>query len=122
MRKIVIAGMMLSLGTLAACGGSNRFENRGGGRSPAPVYAPTATGPINSACLASDRKARSSQLCGCIQAVADQTLSRSDQIRAVRFYDDPQAAQDTRQSDNASDERFWDAYSNYGKTAERVCS
>ncbi|SEK36477.1 hypothetical protein [Roseovarius nanhaiticus] len=120
MRNVLIVGTMLAL---AACGGVNRFDDRGrNSRAPAPIYAPTATGPINSACLASDRKARSSQLCGCIQAVADQTLSRGDQIRAVRFYDDPQAAQDTRQSDNASDERFWDAYSNYGKRAAQVCS
>lgn len=118
MRNVLILGSVL---TLAACGGSNRFDDRGGARAPAPVYAPTARGPINSACLASDRKARSSQLCGCIQAVADQTLSRGDQIRAVRFYDDPQSAQDTRQSDNASDERFWKAYSDYGKRAERIC-
>ncbi len=119
MRNLLIAAVILGL---SACGGSNRFENRGGNvRSPAPVYAPTATGPINSACLASDRRARSSQLCGCIQAVADQTLNRSDQARAVRFYGDPQSAQDTRQSKSASDERFWKAYSDYGNRAAQVC-
>jgi hypothetical protein len=121
MKNVLIVGMMLSL---AACGGVNRFEGKGRGnaRAPAPVYAPTATGPINSACLASDRRARSSQLCGCIQAVANQTLTRSDQVRAVKFYDNPQAAQDTRQSSSASDERFWDAYSDYGKRAAQICT
>ncbi|MFX0540581.1 hypothetical protein ACEWPM_002460 [Roseovarius sp. S4756] len=119
MRNTVIVGLMLSL---AACGGVNRFEQAGNARAPAPIYAPTASGPIRSACLASDRKARSNQLCGCIQAVADQSLSRSDQLRAVKFYGDPQAAQDIRQSDRASDERFWDAYSEYGKRATRICS
>jgi hypothetical protein len=121
MKNALIAAMVL---VLAGCGGSNRFENSGrsNARAPAPVYSPTASGPLKNACLASNRKARSSQLCGCIQAVADQSLSRSDQLRAAKFYDDPQAAQDTRQSSRASDERFWDTYSDYSKQAARVCS
>lgn len=118
MKTFVTLGMIL---VLAGCGGVNRFEGRTS-RGPAPLYAPTANGPIKSACLASDRKARSGRLCGCIQAVADQTLSRGDQRRAVGFYDDPHSAQEIRQSDRARDETFWKAYSNYGSEAARVCT
>jgi hypothetical protein len=116
MRNVLITVMIFGL---AACGGSNRGSNA---RSPAPIYAPTASGPIKSACLASDRRARSDQLCGCIQAVANQTLNRSDQMRAIKFYGDPQAAQDARQSSKPSDERFWKVYSDYGNRAAQICS
>ncbi|RKF17240.1 hypothetical protein D6850_02495 [Roseovarius spongiae] len=81
-----------------------------------------ARGPISQACNASDRKARSPELCGCIQAVADQSLSRHDQVRAAGFYRDPHAAQEIRQSDRSSHETFWKAYVNYAKQAERTCS
>src|SRR5680860_1887847 len=104
MKNTLIVGMVL---VLAGCGGSNRFEKSG--RGPAPVYVPNASGPLKNACLASDRKVRSPQLCGCIQAVADRSLSNGDQRRAAKFYSDPQAAQDTRQSSKASDESFWQA-------------
>lgn len=103
---------------LAGCGGgSDRFR---GDRLP-PGAMPIASGPISSACMASDRRARSRALCGCIQAAADQTLSRSEQRRAVAFYKDPHSAQEIRQSDRANDERFWKAYRAYGDRAERLC-
>ncbi|HEY9039762.1 MAG TPA: hypothetical protein VIN05_12570 [Roseovarius sp.] len=116
MKNILILGMILAL---AGCGGGDRSKNR---RGAAPLYAPTANGPIKSACLASDRKVRSNYLCGCIQAVADQNLSRGDQRQAIKFYSDPQAAQDIRQSDRASDKSFWKSYSTYAKQAERTCT
>ncbi len=118
MKNALIVGLVL---VLAGCGGSNRHENKGRG-TRAPVYMPNASGPLKNACLASDRKVRSSQLCGCIQAVANQSLSSSDQSRAAKFYGNPQLAQDARQSSRASDERFWEAYSDYGKRATRTCS
>lgn len=111
MMRWVMLGAVLAL---AGCGGANGF--RGDTRS-----APMATGPINSACLQSDRKARSRALCGCIQAVANDTLSGGQQRRAVRFYRDPQSAQDIRQSKRSGDERFWQAYSSYSQRAEQVC-
>lgn len=80
-----------------------------------------ASGPINNACLGSNRTARSRQLCGCIQAVANQSLTSSQQVRAAAFYNDPHQAQVVRQSDRASDERFWEAYRAYGDRAERIC-
>ena len=99
----------------------------GGGPPPArtPVIyapaAPTAAGPLANACLASDRSARSRALCGCIQAVANRTLTASEQRRAVGFYTNPQQAQTIRQSDRAADEHFWDAYSAYAEQAEQIC-
>ena len=99
---------------LAGCGG-------GGGNRLPPGTVPIASGPISNACMASNRKARSHRLCGCIQAAADQTLSRSEQRRAVTFYSDPHSAQEIRQSDRPADERFWLAYKAYGERAERLC-
>ena len=121
MKNIVILGLIL---TLAGCGGVHRFKDKGKpapSRSTPSSAAPIASGPISNACMASDRKARSRALCGCIQAVADQTLSGRDQSRAVAFYKDPHKAQEVRQSDRASDERFWDAYVAYSKRAAATC-
>ncbi len=116
MKNILILGVILAL---AGCGGANRFQDRPGRAEP--LYAPTASGPIKSACLASDRKARSNYLCGCIQAVANGTLSSSEQRRATRFYSDPHSAQEIRQSSRARDQEFWKAYSTYATEANRVC-
>ena len=80
-----------------------------------------AAGPIDRACMASDRKARSLRLCTCIQQVADRTLSRSDQRMAARFFRDPQMAQDIRQSDNQNHEIFWRKYRAFGQTAAATC-
>lgn len=112
MKTVLIIGLVLGL---AACGGPGRFG--GGGSGGRPV----ASGPISDACLASDRRARSPALCGCIQAVANDTLTRGDQRRAVRFYRDLQSAQDTRQSSRPGDQRFWKSYTAYVERAERVC-
>lgn len=87
----------------------------------APVQMPFASGPLQKACISSDRKARSRELCGCIQAVANKTLSSSQQRVAVSFYADPHRAQQIRQSDNSAHEKFWQDYKNYGETAKRVC-
>lgn len=99
---------------LAGCGGANGFRGEAGGT-------PMATGPISRACLSSDRTARSRALCGCIQAVANQTLNGAQQRRAIDFYKDPHVAQVIRQSDRPGDERFWRAYINYAERAERTC-
>ena len=58
------------------------------------LTAPLAVaGPIDSACMRSDRRASNRQTCGCIQQVADMTLSRSDQRRAAKFFADAEQAQ-----------------------------
>jgi len=112
MKTFLFLGLVLGL---AACGGPGRFSGGAGGGIP------VASGPISDACLSSGRDARSVALCGCIQAVANDTLSGSEQRRAVSFYSDLQSAQDTRQSDRSRDERFWDAYTAYAERAERIC-
>lgn len=112
MKRIVLLGLVLGL---AACGGPGRFSG-----GPVAVR-PVASGPISDACLSSGRKSRSPALCGCIQAVANDSLSRADQRRAVGFYRDLQSAQDTRQSQRRGDQQFWTAYIAYAERAERIC-
>ena len=106
MRYLFLIGAVVSL---ASCGG-------GGGRG-----VPSATGDISRACEASGRNAASSAMCSCVQSVADQTLSGSDQSRAVSFFKDPQRAQDTRQSDNSRDEAFWKRYKSFTDLATQIC-
>jgi hypothetical protein len=115
--------LCLSL-VLGACGGGNTLE------TPPPDIAalavpaggvPFATGPIGSACL-SDQRAQSSRArCGCIQAVADATLSDSQQRRATAYFDDPGSLQEVRQSDNPGNERFWSDWTRFADTAEQLC-
>ncbi len=116
MKKVLIYGMIL---LLSGCGGGNNSRAR---QVPPLHNVPLSSGPISQACLASDRKARSRELCGCIQAVADQTLSGAQQRRAVAFYTDPHLAQQVRQSDSSTDERFWEAYAAYAERAQNTCS
>lgn len=78
-------------------------------------------GTIERACLKADRSGTRS-LCGCIQNVADITLSRSDQRKAAQFFENPQRAQDIRMSDRRSDERFWDRYQEFGNAARAYCA
>ena len=111
---------LLALSFLVACGGGG-YKSAPKAARTVPSSAPFATGPISKACMASDRKARSRQLCGCIQGVANLTLSNSDQSMAASFYKNPQKSQDIRQSDNANHERFWLKYKEYGQTAKDIC-
>ena len=115
MRQAMILGFVV---LLAGCGGGRDS----GWRDRGPMMGTTvAAGPISAACLASDRKARSRKVCGCIQYAANQTLTGSQQRRAVGFYADPHRAQEIRQSDRASDERFWRAYNEYADRARQLC-
>ena len=109
MRAITFLPLLVAL---AACGGSS-------GRVPAGVS--FATGPISDACLSAGRNAASRELCQCVQAVANDMLSRGDQTRAAAFFGDPQSAQDTRQSDAPGAEAFWDRYRDFADEAERIC-
>lgn len=88
--------------------------------SAAPQLA--AAGPIERACMSSPRQSASFRLCGCIQRVADQTLTRSDQRIAAKFFSDPHRAQEIRQSDNMRHETFWLRYKEFGATAAAACS
>jgi hypothetical protein len=80
-----------------------------------------SAGPIEKACMASDRGA-SRSLCGCIQQAADMTLSGGDQRRAAKFFKDPEAAHATWTSQSKSDDAFWDRYKSFGQTAEAYCA
>lgn len=88
-----------------------------------PLFATSAAaGPIQTACMRSDRDAANRSLCACIQQVADMTLAGSDQRRAAKFFADPDKANDTWLSQRASDDAFWERYKNFGTTAEAYCA
>lgn len=77
---------------------------------------------IKRACMKSDRQYANPSLCGCIQLVADITLSRRDQKTAAKFFRDPHRAQEVRQSGRANDAQFWTKYRAFGQSAESYCS
>ncbi len=104
---------LVALLVLAGCGGGARYDATRG----TVLY---ATGPIQNACLAGGRKGASGGRCGCIQAIADRSLSSAEQRRGVRYFKDPGALQEVRQSSRASDERFWRAWKAFGEQAQ-VC-
>lgn len=85
-----------------------------------PTFA--LAGPIERACLKSDRAAASRPLCACIQGVANLSLRPNEQRRGAKFFSDPQLAQDTRQSNRSSDERFWPRWRAFAVLAEQECS
>jgi len=87
----------------------------------APPVVRFARGPIQKACQASDRKARSRARCGCIQAVADDKLTSAQQRRGAGYWKNPGRLQEVRQSDNARNEAFWRAWKAYGQAAAAVC-
>lgn len=89
--------------------------------STSSLAAPVHAGVIERACNMSDRDAANRKICGCIQQVADLTLKNTDQRKAAKFFKDPDKAQETRQSDNLSNEAFWKRYKNFGATATEYC-
>ena len=80
-----------------------------------------AGGPIQSACLRSDRPGATRTMCGCIQQAADQTLTNSEQRRAATFFKDPDKAHKVWLSKSDRDDEFWERYKNFGATAEAYC-
>lgn len=82
---------------------------------------PAAANPIERACNQSDRAAANRALCACIGSAANLTLTRSQMREGARFFDNPQRAQDVRQSDRRSDEAMWQAWRNFGEIAEAMC-
>ncbi len=75
-------------------------------------------GPIDTACMRADRARASRALCGCIQQVAHQTLSRSDQRRAAKFFRDPHQAQEVRMSKSDADNAVWARDKRFASSAE----
>ena len=95
---------------------------------PAPTPIPTAApvrryarGEIYTACRGAGRKEATDQRCGCVQWVANQTLSPAQQVRGAGYFSDQQGLQDTRQSDGAANERFWAAWKEFGQQAGGQC-
>ncbi|MEM9124434.1 MAG: hypothetical protein AAGB28_01580 [Pseudomonadota bacterium] len=88
----------------------------------------TAVGPvadaakIKQACLASDRSAATRARCSCIQRVADQALTRSDQKTVAKWFEDPHQAQELKMSQTARDDALWDRYQAFGQMAQAICS
>ena len=80
-----------------------------------------SAGPIEAACLRSDRPQATRAMCRCIDNVARSTLTRAEQRRAARFFRDPQLAQDVRMSRSDRDNAFWARYREFGAAAERTC-
>ena len=78
-------------------------------------------GPIDSACVRSERGARQPALCSCVQQVANQTLSRTDQRRAAKFFSDADEAQQVRMSKSNADNAFWARYKAFAGAAEAYC-
>ena len=107
---------LLVVALVAGCGSSSRVDRNSSG-----MVTRFSSGPISRACLSSDRRARNSQLCGCIQTVANQSLSSSDQRKAASFFKKPQRAQDTKMSKTAADDAFWDRYRAFASKSEGLC-
>lgn len=78
-------------------------------------------GPIENACNRSERQQANRALCRCIDAVAQQTLTRAEQRRAARFFTNPDEAQAVRMSRSPGDSEFWARYRSFGEAAERTC-
>ncbi len=117
MKSAVLA--LVALGTLAACGGGASSYTTRGAYAPPQLY---ATGPLQRACMAQDRRAATSSRCGCVQAVADRELSSTEQRRGVKAFKDPHKMQEWRQSDRTSDNAFWSTWKAFGESAARYCS
>lgn len=78
-------------------------------------------GDVGKACMASGRSAANPALCSCVQQAANQNLSGRDQKLAATFFEEPQIAQDVRQSDNPGSEAFWARYKAFTSRAQRQC-
>lgn len=87
------------------------------------IFAPIspASADIERACRQSDRNTNRS-LCNCIGRVADAKLSRTEQRTVAKWFNDPDQAQNVRQSDRVSDNRLWKRYKAFGETAAQLCS
>lgn len=119
-RTVALIGLL----SLGACGGSsysssNAVTSAATGVNGSLLF---AQGPISRACMSAGRKQASRVRCGCVQAVADQSLTAADQRRGARFFGDPHKAQETRQSDNPANEAFWLRWKAFGQSAGRICS
>jgi hypothetical protein len=114
--------ILIGMSVLVACGGSHKRDSLTNNTAGVVTRAGNASGPISQACLSGSRRGASQQLCGCVQAAADQTLSKRDQQRGSKFFSDPQSLQDLRQSDNRSNEKYWERWQVFTARAEAMCA
>jgi len=77
--------------------------------------------PIERACLGSERAAANRALCTCVGQVAERMLTGRQMRQGARFFNDPQRAQDMRQSDRRHHEEMWQAWRRFGEAAEATC-
>lgn len=117
MKFSTISSAVIAATVLAACSTSSP-RTYSAARVPAAQF---ATGPIYSACLQAGRKQASRERCGCVQAVADQSLISNDQRRGAAFFKNPHQAQEVRTSDRTMDERFWLRWKAFGDAAAQIC-
>lgn len=120
-----IIGALSILTLVAACGGTRYSSSNATSTRYAPATSSQvlfASGPIANACRVAGRKQASRARCGCVQAVADRSLTSAEQRRGAAFFNDPHQAQVTRQSDNPANERFWKKWKSYSGDAARLCS
>lgn len=78
-------------------------------------------GIIERACKQSNRPGATGQLCGCIQKVANRSLSMGERRRVAKWFRDPHQAQVVRQSDRRRDEILWERYKAFGERARQTC-
>lgn len=116
--KVSVA--VAALVVLGACGGGG--PQRPAQAAQAGPVVQFANGPISAACNRSDRPRANRRLCGCAQAVANRTLSGSDQSLAASFFTNLDLAQEVRQSDRPSNEAFWGRYKVFISQTERYCA
>ncbi len=76
---------------------------------------------MSRACLQSDRASASKSVCSCIQKVANQSLTRTDQRMAATFFKDPHKAQEIRQSSSNNHNDFWTRYREFGSIVVASC-
>jgi hypothetical protein len=67
------------------------------------------------------RKGATRDRCGCVQAVANKSLSSSDQRLGASFFADPHKAQEIRQSTSNSHSEFWNRWKAFGDEAAKIC-
>lgn len=88
-----------------------------------PIMATSVfAGSIERACLRSDRGSANPAICGCIQQVADMTLTGRDQRKAAKMMADPDLAHEVWISKREADDAFWERYKSFGQTAEAYCA
>jgi hypothetical protein len=81
-----------------------------------------SAGPIERACVRSDRQGATRALCDCIDGVGRKLLNNGDQRKAASFYKNPELAQEIRQSTKVHNEEFWKRYQAYVAAAEQMCA